>query len=395
MSISFGLLSTYPPTQCGLATFTAALGDALVRGGCPVSVVRSLEAPAVTGDADERPEVVGDLVAGDPDGPVRAAGLLDRADVAIVQHEYGIYGGPDGSEILPLLDAVQVPLVVVLHTVLAAPSPGQREVLEAVVALADAVVTMSSTARDRLARGYAADLAKVSVIPHGAPEQARAAPGRTSGQRPARGDGTGAGLSNVRPGPTVLTWGLLGPGKGVEWGIEAMATLRRTVPGVRYVVAGQTHPKVLAHSGEAYRLGLEDQVRRLGLEDTVVFEPHYRDAAALAETVRAADVVLLPYDSTEQVTSGVLIEAVSSLTPVVATRFPHAVELLGGGTGLVVPHRDPAAIADALAAVLTRPDLAADLRRAAAATAPALAWSVVAGRYRSLAERLVRAAVAV
>lgn len=393
MSTSFGLLSTYPPTQCGLATFTAALGAALVLDGCTVSVVRSVESAADTLDGetpvDERAEVIGSLVAGDPDGPSRAAALLDRSDVAIVQHEYGIYGGPDGSDVLALLDAVHVPLVVVLHTVLAAPTPGQRAVLEAVVARADAVVTMSTTARDRLALGYTADLDKVSVIPHGAPERAAVPrPGPTP-------VAARSAVQDAEPArPTVLTWGLLGPGKGVEWGIEAMVTVRGIVPGVRYVVAGQTHPKVLAHSGETYRRGLEDQVRRLGLEDTVVFEPHYRDAAALAETVRAADVVLLPYDSTEQVTSGVLIEAVASLTPVVATRFPHAVELLGGGTGLVVAHRDPAAIAAALAAVLTRPDLAAGMRRAAASTAPELAWSVIAGRYRSLAEDLVRAAVA-
>jgi glycosyltransferase involved in cell wall biosynthesis len=349
--------------------------------------------------------VVGALRAGDPDGPRRAAALLNDTQVAIVQHEYGIYGGVDGAEVLDLLDALEVPVVVVLHTVLAAPTAGQRSVLEAVVARADAVVTMSATARDRLARGYVADLGKVSVIPHGAPdaphepaphEPAPYEPAPYEPGRPADPDAphelAAPAAVTGRRAPTILTWGLLGPGKGIEWGIEAMATLRRTVPAAQYIVAGQTHPKVLAHAGETYRRSLAELVRRHGLEDSVVFEPHYRDAAALAELVRSADVVLLPYDSTEQVTSGVLIEAVASLTPVVATRFPHAVELLARGTGLLVPHRDPLAIAEALHTVLTRPDLAAGMRRVAATAAPGMRWPAVAARYRALTEQLVAAA---
>lgn len=380
MTTHFGLLSTFPPTQCGLATFTAALSAALIGDGGRVSVVSSVESPAPLPDGPGTPAlVVGELVAGDPAGPAHAADLLNTTDVAIVQHEYGIYGGPDGREVLGVLDGLRVPVVVVLHTVLATPTPAQRTVLEAVIARADAVVTMSSTARDRLARGYRADLTKVSVIPHGAPEEAM---GR---------DGAGRRSGGAQ---TILTWGLLGPGKGIEWGIEAMAILRRSLPAARYVVAGQTHPKVLAHAGEAYRRQLQRQVRDLGLADSVVFDPRYRDDAELGLLVRGADVVLLPYDNTEQVTSGVLIEAVASLTPVVATRFPHAVELLGTGTGLLVPHRDPAAIATALHAVLTEPDLAAAMHRAAASSAPGMRWSAVAARYRSLTDQLVRTGVA-
>jgi glycosyltransferase involved in cell wall biosynthesis len=235
---------------------------------------------------------------------------------------------------------------------------------------------MTATAHNRLATGYAVDMRKVNVIPHGAP----AVRSHTLSVRTDR--------------PTVLTWGLIGPGKGIEWGIEAMASLTDLQPAPRYIVAGQTHPKVLLREGEAYRDRLNKQVDDLGLTATVSFDSHYRDNAALAKLVDAADVVLLPYDSTDQVTSGVLIEAVAALKPVVATGFPHAVELLGDGAGLLVAHKDPAAMADALRTVLTQPDLAAGMARAAVATAPELRWPAVAMRYRELAGRLISARVA-
>ena len=151
----------------------------------------------------------------------------------------------------------------------------------------------------------------------------------------------------------MLTWGLIGPGKGIEWGIEAMAALADLYPTPRYVVAGQTHPKVLLRDGEAYRERLKAQVAALELGAHVSFDSRYRDNVALGELVDAADVVLLPYDSTDQVTSGVLIEAVAARKPVVATRFPHAIELLGNGAGLLVPQKNPAAIAAALRTLLT------------------------------------------
>jgi len=374
MRTRFGFVSTFPPTQCGLATFAAALRGALLHSTRDEGwVVRLVESPAM-GSGEE---VVAQLVAGNPASRQQAVARLNQCDVVIFQHEYGVYGGRDGGEILPLLDQVAVPSIAVLHTVLTDPTPHQREVLELVVAKADAVVTMTMAARDRLAAGYAADMTKVCVIAHGAP----AWPASTE---PAAGNGP----------LTILTWGLLGPGKGIEWGIEAMAMLRDLTPMPRYLIAGQTHPKVLLHQGETYRDRLREQVRQTQLGPWVGFDSRYRDASALAALVQAADVVLLPYDSTDQVTSGVLIEAVAAGKPVVATRFPHARELLAGGAGLVVPHRDPPAIAAALRSMITRGDMMETMAAAAAAVAPRLRWPAVADQYRRLAGRLITASVA-
>jgi polysaccharide biosynthesis protein PslF len=375
MSTRFGFVSTFPPTQCGLATFTAALRDALLDFSTDEGwVVRLVDAAEV----QPGKEVVAQLIADDSASLRQAAAQLNLCDVAIVQHEYGVYGGADGSEILHLLDQVLVPCIVVLHTVLSDPAPHQRQVLEAVTAKADAVVAMTMTARDRLEAGYTVDMTKVCVIAHGAP-----APATTMAE------------PTFRTGQfTILTWGLLGPGKGIEWGIGAMAMLRDLAPAPRYIVAGQTHPKVLLHEGDAYRERLQDQVRQAELGSMVSFDGYYRSASALASLVRAADVVLLPYDSTEQIASGVLIEAVAAGKPVVATQFPHAVEVLAGGAGLLVPYRDPAAIAAALRSVITRGEMMTQMAATAAAAAPQLLWPVIADQYRELAGRLIVASVA-
>src|ERR1700723_1170355 len=279
MSTRFGFVSTFPPTQCGLATFTAALRGALLHSSTDEGWVVRLVDAATPGSGDEE---VAQLITDDAASLRRAAAQLNQCDVAIVQHEYGVYGGADGSQILHLLDQLLVPSVVVLHTVLTDPTPHQRQVLESVIAKADAVVAMTGTAGERLAAGFAVDMTKVCIIAHGAPalQTTMAEPAFRTGQF------------------TVLTWGLLGPGKGIEWGIEAMTMLRDLVPRPRYVVAGQTHPKVLLDEGEAYRDRLREQVRRAELGAWVRFDGHYRSASSLASLVRSADVVLLPYDST-------------------------------------------------------------------------------------------------
>lgn len=370
MALRFGFISTYPPTQCGLATFTASLLDAL--GADDSQVGRLLEVSRGRPDRD----FVTDIVAGDSPTAARSIGRLNRCDVVIVQHEFGIFGGPDGDEVLAMLGALKVPTIVVLHTVLTEPTAHQREVFQAVLVAAGAIVTMTETARRRLLAGYQVDAAKVRVIAHGA-----GGPSIPAAADPVTAPSTASA--------TVLTWGLLGPGKGIEWGIEAMALLRGLRPEVSYVVAGQTHPKVVAREGEAYRRRLQCRIESLALTESVRLDGRYLSTPTLAALVAASDVVLLPYDSTEQVTSGVLIEAVAASKPVVATRFPHAVELLSDGAGIVVPHRDPVSIAEGLRRVIRSKEVALAMSRAASAAAPGLRWSVVADQYRSLATRLI------
>ncbi len=364
--VTFGFLSTYPPTPCGLASFTASLRSALPDGAAG-GVVRVVDVPGAARPAG----VVGELVPGSAASGRAAAGLLNRQDVAVIQHEYGIYGGTDGDDVLGVLTRLSVPSVVVLHTVLTTPTPHQRFVLNAVVAAAAAVVVMSETAQVRLIAGYDVPARRVAVIPHGAPDAEPVTPNRDRGRQ-------------------ILTWGLLGPGKGIEWGIEAMALLGDVLPQPRYVVAGRTHPKVLALQGERYRRALLNRAGELGLRERVRFDARYLDIRSLRELVARTRIVLLPYDSTDQVTSGVLVEAVTAGIPVVATRFPHAVELLADGAGVLVDHQDPAAIATAVRMILTDRTAAASMANAAGVAARTLGWASVANQYRRLADGLVR-----
>ncbi len=370
-SATIGLLSTYPPTQCGLATFSAALSEQLDRSPGAVGIIRVVDQP----ESHPGTEVVAHLVNGSTDSATNAVRHLNSYDVVVVQHEYGIYGGPDGSDVVDVVDALTVPTIIVLHTVLQEPTPRQRRILGRLLQAADVVVTMTETARRRLVESYGADPAHIAVIPHGAIDH-------------------GAVRTLRRPGgrPLILTWGLLGPGKGIEWAIDAMPGLRDLRP--RYLVIGKTHPKVLQRDGEDYRDSLKQRVEERGVGDIVEIDDSYLGVAELAKLVESADVVLLPYDSREQVTSGVLIEAVAAGRPVVSTAFPHAVELLTDGPGLVVPQRDPQALESALRRVLSEPGLAGTLAAQAVQKAPDLLWGAVAGRYQQIADSLVAAALA-
>jgi glycosyltransferase involved in cell wall biosynthesis len=369
--LSIGFVGTYPPTKCGIATFTAALSKAMTPAGSGhrAAVVNCVDA---WGSGPQAPEVSAELVAGSSASREAAAEALNQLDVVVLQHEFGIFGGEDGSEVIDLVERLSVPVIAVLHTVPRRPSQGQRAVVERLAQLADRIVVQSAAARVRLLEMHMIEAERVCVIPHGASANLTA----------------GAPVPDPERSPVILTWGLIGPSKGIEWGIEAMALLKDVEPPPRYIVAGQTHPRILATVGEEYRDSLRARAVELGVDHLVEFDNTYCDAAAILARIRAADIVLLPYLSREQVVSGVLVEAIASGKPVVSTRFPHAAELLRQGSGMLVPHEDAEAIAAALRSLLTDPVLAARTAAVAREQAPSLFWETVGERYLELASEL-------
>jgi len=369
-----GLVSTYPPRLCGLATFAAALGGALARAGHIVEVMRLNDGTDV---AAARQPVIGDIVNGDAGSIRRAAARLSLCDAVIIQHEYGIFGGDDGREVLDLVDAITAPVVSVLHTVPKHPTEGQLSVLTALCERSTSVVVMSQMAEQRLVSNYPVDSTRVDVIPHGA--VATSISSSVAGRRDWR----------FAAPPQLLTWGLLGPGKGIEHVVDALALLRDVHPGVRYTVAGVTHPKVRAAVGEQYRESLIRRARGAGLAESIDFDDTYRDVPTLSRFIASASVVVLPYDSRDQVTSGVLVDALAAGRPVIATAFPHAVELLSDGAGIVVPHGDPDALASAIRFVLSDPQRLEAMAAKARQMAPDLSWEAVARSYASHVARLV------
>lgn len=359
-------IGTFPPTKCGLATF----GDALISS--MRSVVDGIDIGVVdVVDTGRRLPFGASVQLRNDDRSTipLVADFVNEFDVVLLEHEFGIYGGPDGSDVLALLHGVAAPVISVLHTVPAQPTPSQKSVLEELARRSEAVVVMSRAASRRLIETYDVNPLMVFDIPHGTHVLPNASAYRGRCDR-----------------PTVMTWGLLGPGKGIEVGIDAMTGLRDLIPTPRYMVVGETHPKVLAQSGQSYRHELMERAERAGVAHMVEFDDRYRNVAELCELIRSADVVLIPYDSREQVTSGVLVEAIAAGRPVVATAFPHASEMLGTGAGLVVPHGDSSTMTRALRQVLTDETCASSMRAEAGRLATRLSWSHVAGRYLELAD---------
>lgn len=374
MNLNIGFVSTYQPTNCGIATFTASLMNSMnAIDSYSTKVIRLLDAPKPLDPP--APLVIATIVSGDRSSISRAASTLNSMDIAVIQHEFGIYGGPDGVEVLTLVNQLRVPAIVVLHTVLSAPSPHQRAIIQALCERAAAVVVMSKIARHRLIADPMIDPSKILLIHHGSRRIISHV------------------LRNEIVRPVILTWGLISPGKGIEWVIAAMEQLQDIQPAPIYIVAGRTHPKVLESQGEIYRESLENLVDELSLRSSVELRSAFLNNDALDNLLATASIVVLPYDNCEQVTSGVLVEAVSAGRPIVATRFPHAVELLENEVGILVPQRDPNAIAQALRKILTDSDLAEEMSRRTRVIAREIQWPVVAREYANLASSLMVARV--
>lgn len=368
--ISIGFLSTFPPRVCGIASYTKSLIAALSGMGTGHNVGVVVLSDQVGGVS--RPPIVYQHRTGDAESLRAATRALNGYEVVSIQHEFGIYGDADGAEVVALMSALTVPVVVTFHTVLAEPTPNQKSIVESICDMADQVIVLSDTASTRLVGGYNVDPDRINVFAHGADDEF-GGPSLATGDR-----------------PLVLTWGLIGPGKGLEGAIEAFATLTDLDPLPRYLIAGATHPEVKRHSGESYRKSLVALVERSGLGDVVEFDDRYFERPELAQIVRGSDIVVLPYESVEQVTSGVLVEAIAASKPVVATAFPHAVELLSDGAGLVVQHGDPAGLGDAIRLLIESPDLRADMSWKAGQIAAKGYWPTVAGEFSALITNMTR-----
>jgi glycosyltransferase involved in cell wall biosynthesis len=238
------------------------------------------------------------------------------------------------------------------------------------------IVVPSHAAESRLKEAHVVRPGKVVVIPHGAV---------------ANFNGP---IDTSVPRPMILTWGLLGPGKGIEHGIHALSLMKDLLPAAHYVVAGATHPKVLEARGEEYREMLSSIAVSLGVSARVHLDDGYRDWDALRELVRSSDVVLLPYDTRDQVSSGVLVEALASGKPIVATRFPQSVELLTAGAGIVVGQGDAAAMAQGLESIIYHPERAREMGAKSRLEGEKLLWEEVGKMYRRVLEAVVHLHVA-
>jgi glycosyltransferase involved in cell wall biosynthesis len=361
------MLSSYLPSPSGQARFAVSLRSALLadRPGMTVKIVRVRHG----GARSDRAEVVHEIRMDEPDDARAAAAALNKFDVVIIQHQEGIYG----DQVLKILEWINVPVVAIIDNIPAQPSSA---VIEKLADSADAVVVLTETGRQRLLNGYRVAPRKVMLIQRGArmaDAHVPAAPW-TPGSR-----------------PTILTWGFLAPGKGIEWGIEALPELRDMRPLPKYVIAGLTHPDEAARHGERYRQWLTQRAEQLQVSHMVEFRPHYVGDDQLPELMAQADVILLPYDGDQPVDSHPLVEALAAQVPVVATRFEHAQELMAGQRGgLLVAPGDGPEIAAALSHILTKQGSASQAIARDPAVATMFSWSLIGSQYRQLLDALLR-----
>ena len=367
---SAAFIGNYLPRRCGIATFTHDLHRAVAanRTGLETCVVAMTDPGGEYNYPDAVQCQIRDNVA---DDYVKAAAFLNGKgfDVVSLQHEYGIFGGEAGSDILKLLSRLNMPIVTTLHTVLREPSAAQRTVIEQVLNASAKIVVMSEKGRDLLRCVHAVPASKIEVIPHGIPEVPFAEPNRAKAK---------FGFSGKS---VILTFGLLSPSKGIETVIDAMPAILKSCPNAVYVVLGATHPNLIRHEGEAYRERLTARAGALGVADHVVFLNQFVDQATLLDYIAMCDVYATPYLNEAQMTSGTLAYSFGSGKAVVSTPYWHAQELLADGRGILVPFGDVTAIGSEIAALLTNDVRRHAMRKRAYAFSRSMVWAQTAKAY--------------
>ena len=374
-------IGNYLPRQCGIATFTTDLCEAIAvkypKMTCIALPVNDTEA-----GYDYPARVRFELTEKDIKSYHRAADFLNinNVDLVCLQFEYGIFGGRAGSHILALLRELRMPVVTTLHTILNEPDPDQRRVLEEVAALSDRLVVMSERGSEFLQSVYHVSPEKIDLIPHGIPDVPFVDPSFNKD------------LFGVEGKTVLLSFGLLSANKGIETVISALPAIVARYPELVYMVVGATHPHVIQHEGETYRLSLQWLAQEKGVESHVIFYNRFVSLEELVEFISAADIYITPYLNVQQITSGTLAYTVGAGKAVISTPYWYAEELLSEGRGLLVPFRDPAALAERVIYLLEHEAERHAMRKRAYMAGRAMIWPKVARRYmesfsRARAER--------
>ncbi len=369
-------VGNYLPRQCGIATFTTDLCEA-VAAAAPETTCFAVPINDRPEGYAYPPRVRFEILEEDLTAYRRAAEFLNINDVDVVclQHEYGIFGGPAGSHVLTLVRELRMPVVTTLHTILREPNAEQRAVLEELTALSDRVVVMTQRGKEFLQTIYGVPESKIDLIPHGIPDVPFVDPNFYKDR------------FGVEGKIVLLTFGLLSRNKGIEYVIEALPAILERHPNVVYIVLGATHPHVRQVEGESYRLFLQRRARELDIEQHVIFHNRFVSLEELVEFIGAADIYLTPYLNREQITSGTLAYTVGCGKAVISTPYWHAEELLADGRGILVPFRDAKAIAEAVNRLLDDEAERHAIRKRAYLYGRQMIWPVVAQRYLESFER--------
>ncbi len=369
-------IGNYLPRQCGIATFTTDLCESMASEYPQTNFI------ALPMNDNEHgylypPRVRFELAEKDLQSYQRAADFLNinNVDVVCLQHEYGIFGGKAGSHILTLLRELRMPIVTTLHTILREPDSDQRRVLEEIIRLSDRLVVMSKRGSEFLQEIYQAPKEKIDLIPHGVPDMPFVDPAFYKDR------------FGVEGKTVLLTFGLLSANKGIENVINALPAILKKHPEVVYIILGATHPHVRQHEGETYRLSLQRLAQEKGVEGHVIFYNRFVDLEELIEFIGAADIYITPYVHAAQIVSGTLAYALGAGKAVVSTPYWYAEEMLAEGRGVLVPFRDPSALAERVNELLDDEARRHAIRKRAYLFTRQMVWQSVARRYMQSFER--------
>ena len=371
------IVGNYLPRRCGIATFTTDLCDA-IHTEYGATELLALPVNDTEEGYDYPDRVRFELSEDSPASYRQAADFLNFSNVDLVclQHEYGIFGGNSGGHILELLRRLQMPIVTTLHTVLRDPTPEQRAVMEEIATLSDRLIVMSQNSAAILQEVFHVPMEKIDLIPHGIPDLPFTDPSFYK-------DAFGTEGKDV-----LLTFGLLSPNKGIENVIKALPKILSRHSDVVYMVSGVTHPHILRREGDKYRIYLQDLAKELGVEANVIFRNRFVSPQELVELIGAADIYITPYKHKGQVVSGTLAYALGAGKAIISTPYLHAIELLDGERGALVPFDDPDAIAEKTIALLDDETGRHAMRKRAYLYARDMVWSRVAQKYMESFERI-------
>jgi glycosyltransferase involved in cell wall biosynthesis len=369
-------LGDHLPRQCGIATFTSDICDAIAA--------EFPQCQCIVGAVNDRPEgydyparIRFEIDEKELDSYRRAADFLNinNVEIVLVQHEFGIYGGPAGSHLLALLRDVHMPVVTALHTVLREPNPDQHALMKQLDELTNRFIVMANRGKGFLEEIYGIAPEKIDVIPHGIPDMPFIDPNFNKDQ------------FGVEGKTVLLTFGLLSPNKGIEHVIKALPSILEQHPNVVYIILGATHPNVIAREGESYRLMLERLAEDCGVAPHVIFYNRFVPLEELKEFIGAADIYITPYLSESQITSGTLAYTFGAGKAVISTPYWHAKELLADDRGVLVPFANSTAIAEGVKRFLSDPILMTATRKKAWKLGREMIWPVVANRHMESFER--------